>query len=76
MNPDTEYRKAVGANIRRYRMDLRIQQCELAKRVGVTASYLHQIEMKGKMPTFVLAMRIANALQVNPEDLLRRDASG
>jgi len=72
MQPDTEYRRIVGMNIRRYRTDLRIPQCELARRLGITPSYLHQVELKGKMPTFILAMRIANALQVNPEDLLRR----
>jgi transcriptional regulator with XRE-family HTH domain len=65
------YRAIIGDNVRTLRERLQITQRELASRVGVSASYLHQIEKKGKMPTFILSMRLANALQCNPEDLLK-----
>lgn len=60
-----------GENIRRYRRLLNISQEELAHRADLHRTYIGMIERAEKNITLVNMQRIANALEVKIEDLLK-----
>jgi transcriptional regulator with XRE-family HTH domain len=47
---------------------------ELAEKIGLSASHLSQIEQDKKMPSLVALTDIAEALEINPRDLLEPDS--
>ena len=59
-----------GENVRKYRRFLDISQEELAHRADLHRTYIGMIERAEKNITLVNMEKIANALQVNIEDLL------
>ena len=61
----------VGANIRRLRGERYTQQA-LADRVGMTVQYLSRIERGDVNPTIATLVRLANALEARPSELMRR----
>lgn len=60
----------VGANIKKIRVSAGLTQLQLAKKVGVSEPMICQIERGTKMPTVILAKEIADALNVNINELL------
>jgi len=60
-----------GENVRKYRRLLDISQEELAHRADLHRTYIGMIERAEKNITLVNMKKIANALQVNIEDLLK-----
>lgn len=60
----------VGANIKKFRVSAGLTQLQLAKKVGVSEPMICQIERGTKMPTVILAKEIADALNVNINELL------
>jgi putative transcriptional regulator len=52
-----------------YRNIKEMSQVELAKKLGISASYLNRIEKGTKDPSLRLAIRIAHALGVKLDDL-------
>jgi transcriptional regulator with XRE-family HTH domain len=60
-----------GENVRKYRRILNISQEELAHRAELHRTYIGMIERAEKNITLVNMEKIANALQVNIEDLLK-----
>ncbi len=61
----------IGHKITVQRAVLRINQAELARRIGVAQSYISMLE-KGERPlTDELLQRIAAALECKPEHFLR-----
>jgi putative transcriptional regulator len=52
-----------------YRNKKGMSQTELAKKLGISASYLNRIEKGTKDPSLRLAVRIAHALDVKLDDL-------
>lgn len=63
----------VGENIRRTRVLKKITQEELHKRCGYkTNSYISKVERGDANPSLGLIVRIANALDVDAFDLLKK----
>jgi len=60
-----------GENVRKYRRKLDISQEELALRADLHRTYIGMIERAEKNITLVNMEKIANALQVKIEDLLK-----
>ena len=60
-----------GENVRKYRSILDISQEELAHRADLHRTYIGMIERAEKNITLVNMEKIANALQVKIEDLLK-----
>jgi putative transcriptional regulator len=59
---------SIGNNMKHIRESKGLTQKELAKKVGVSRSWLVKIE-NGKEPKLKLALRIAAALECNIDDL-------
>jgi transcriptional regulator with XRE-family HTH domain len=60
----------LGDNIRMYRERKKISQTQLAEYCGIKASMVSQIENNGKVPNFILGMKIARLLDVTAEQLV------
>lgn len=60
-----------GERIREYRIEKSIKQTALAKQVEITPSYLNLIESGTKIPSFDLALRILNELEMSADAALR-----
>ena len=60
-----------GENVRKYRRLLDISQEELAHRANLHRTYIGMIERAEKNITLVNIEKIANALKINIEDLLK-----
>jgi len=61
-----------GRNVRRKRQDRKITLEALADQVGLSYSYLGEIERGRRNPTLAVVERLAEALKVDPGDLLAR----
>lgn len=61
----------LGDNIKHFRESKRMTQAELAEYCGVTPSVVSQYESNGKIPNFILGMKIAQLLGVSAEKLLK-----
>ena len=67
-----DVRKRVGLNVQRLRRERGLSQEELAARAAVHQTYLSGVEGGKRNPTVVVLDRIARALAVDVEDLVRR----
>ncbi len=65
-----------GENVRKYRNKLEISQEELADRAGLHRTYIGMIERAEKNITLINIEKIANALEVKIEDLLKSSNHG
>lgn len=65
----------LGENIRRKRLEIDIEQQELAKRVGLTNAMICLIEKNKRMPSVGILNRIANVLRCSIDELLERKVS-
>jgi len=65
-----------GENVRKYRRLLDISQEELAHRANLHRTYIGMIERAEKNITLVNMEKIAIALQVRIEDLLKNSNNG
>ena len=64
----------VGDRLKQYRKGLDLSQAELARRSGVSAAYLSELEGGlGKRPSGEILLRLATALQVTIAELLGQD---
>lgn len=61
---------ALGDNIKFYRERKHISQTELAELCGITPSMISQYESNGKIPNFLMGIKIAQILGVSAEKLL------
>jgi transcriptional regulator with XRE-family HTH domain len=64
-----------GENVRNFRRKLNISQEELAHRADLHRTYIGMIERAEKNITLVNIEKIANALEVKIEDLLKNQHS-
>ncbi|MGX9430197.1 MULTISPECIES: helix-turn-helix domain-containing protein [Bradyrhizobium] len=62
----------VGLNIQELRRARKLSQEELADRSQVHQTYLSGVETGKRNPSLLVLERIAEALGVDPEELLRR----
>jgi transcriptional regulator with XRE-family HTH domain len=67
-----DVRVRVGLNVQQARRERGLSQEELAHRAAVHQTYLSGVERGTRNPTVVVLDRIAQALDLDPVDLLRR----
>ncbi len=67
-----DIRKVIAANVRAFRQEHVWSQEELADRAGVHRTYISQVERAVTNPTATVITKIANALGVEPFELLRK----
>lgn len=68
-------KKALGANIHKYRMEKGLTQEETAGKCSLSTNYFRQIELGNKVPRLETFLRIAEALEVSTELLLAGNVS-
>ena len=66
-----DLKEAISSNIKKYRKAKGISQEKLALISGIDRSYMSEIERCVANPTIEAILRISNALEVAPEDLLK-----
>lgn len=65
----------LGENIRKKRLDLDIEQQELARRIGITKGMLCRIERNLQTPSVSVLVCIADTLRCSIDELLERKVS-
>src|SRR5215475_2001899 len=69
-----DLKEIMAVNLRRKRHDLQMTQEELAERAGLSARYVGAIERGDVAASVTVLGQIAEALGVEPVDLLRRSS--
>ncbi len=67
----TDSAKKLGKNIRKLRLERTLTQGGLSKKVGVDTPYLSNVENGNKNPTLATIEKIAKALGVSIEELMK-----
>ena len=62
-------------NLKKWRKIMGFSQKKLAEKCGTAHSYIRQIESGNRSPSFAFLGKIAEALQIEPYQLLYDDAS-
>jgi transcriptional regulator with XRE-family HTH domain len=65
----------VGQNVKRLRKEQRYTQTEIARRCGVTPAAISGLEYGDFTPSTALVVKIARALDVEPGELLKEQAT-
>jgi transcriptional regulator with XRE-family HTH domain len=68
---DMDLKKAMAVNLRRERHSRELTQEELADRAGLSARYLGSIERGAVSASVTVLGRLAQALRIDPCDLIR-----
>jgi transcriptional regulator with XRE-family HTH domain len=66
---NSELRTALAANIRRLRQRDGLTQAQLAKKIGISAVYMNNLEMGGKSPSAEVLFALADGLGVKADEL-------
>ena len=66
-----DLKDAVATNLRRVRHACKMTQEELAERAKLSQRYVSQIETGAASPTVTVLGRLAEALHVDPSELVR-----
>lgn len=64
----------VGKEIKKARIDADLTQKDLAKQTNLSSNYISQIEKDKKLPSLKTLFKIAKALRVKPEKLVKEDS--
>ena len=62
--------ESIGKRIKRYRMDKKMSQEDLANKIGTVYKHVSNIETGAKGPSLEMLVMIANALDISADDLL------
>ena len=65
------HRKVVGQNVRKFRKQARLTQEQLGEKANLTYKYVGEVERGSVNVSLDSLMRIAKALKVRIQDLLR-----
>lgn len=65
-----DWKAVVGGNVRRLRIERRLTQEQLAFEAGIDLTYEGGIERGTRNPSLMVMVRMADALDVAPSDLL------
>ena len=71
-----DLRSRVGLNVQKWRRERSLSQEELADQATIHQTYLSGVERGKRNPSLLVLERIANALKVDVEDLVKRRSSG
>ena len=63
-------KNSIGNNIRKYRIDKKMNQEQLAERADLSTPYIGMIERGEKMPSLESFIKIVNALDVSADVIL------
>ena len=63
--------KKLGANMKRIRTEKQMSQGDICRKLGVDRSYISNVENGNKNPTLLTVERIAKALNVSIEELMK-----
>ena len=66
-----DWRRTVGANVRRLRQARKLSQEQLAYEAEIDVTYLRGIEAGRRNPSLMVMVRIATAVSAKPTDLFR-----
>lgn len=67
-----EYQQVFGKRVRELRKERGLSQVELAAKVGIDRSYMGFLERGERNPSLEMIAKIAEALSVTPDELLKR----
>ena len=62
-------------NLRKIRLELGLSQNDLSEKIGITEKYYNTIEKGKKWGSFATLVKLANALNIEPYELLLPNAS-
>lgn len=65
--------KYLGQRLRQFRKDAHLTQNQLAKKAGITPTYLSIIERGAQLPRLETFIKLANVLSVSADSLLMED---
>lgn len=71
---ELEYIRTLGQNIKKIRLEKRMNQVDLALACDFKKPNMQRIEAGNTNPTFKTLLKIARALEVNVADLLKFEA--
>ena len=63
--------KKLGANMKRIRLAKQMSQGDICRKLGVVRSYISNIENGNKNPTLLTITKLAKALGVSVDELLK-----
>ena len=66
-----EYQQVFGKRVRELRKERGLSQVELATKVGIDRSYMGFLERGERNPSLEVIAKIAEALNVTPDELLK-----
>lgn len=69
-----EYQQVFGKRVRELRKERELSQIELAAKVGIDRSYMGFLERGERNPSLEVITKIAEALSVTPDELLKQAA--
>ncbi|MGD8373935.1 MAG: helix-turn-helix transcriptional regulator [Candidatus Woesebacteria bacterium] len=69
-----EYQQVFGKRVRELRKERGLSQVELASKVGIDRSYMGFLERGERNPSLEMIAKIAEALSVTPDELLKKSA--
>lgn len=69
-----EYQQVFGKRVRELRKQRELSQVELAAKVGIDRSYMGFLERGERNPSLEVIAKIAEALSVTPDELLKPSA--
>lgn len=61
---------SIGSNIRKYRIEKKLKQENLAEKAGLSTNYIGMVERGEKIPSLETFIRIINALDVSADMVL------
>ena len=67
-----EYLQVFGKRVRELRKERGLSQVELASKVGIDRSYMGFLERGERNPSLEMIAKIAEALSVTPDELLKK----
>lgn len=68
-----DWRIVIGTNVRRARHKAGLTQEQVALEAGIDLTYIGGIERGKRNPSVLVLARIADALDIEPADLLKHD---
>lgn len=67
----TDVKENLRQNIRKYRMALKLTQVQLGIRAGLSKDFIYSVEMGRRTPSIDVLCKLADALKVQPYELLK-----
>jgi transcriptional regulator with XRE-family HTH domain len=61
--------KELSYNLKRLRKKRNLKQTDLAEKVGVSSTFIANIEQGKRKPSMEIIQKIVNALQIKPKEL-------